>query len=567
MKKILLFITALIICLTNEESKAQLANGSIAPDFTFTDIAGHTQHLYAYLDSGITTYINISATWSPSSWAYHNTRYLDSLYNHYGPGAAKELTVLFIEGELTNDSLQLYGISASSFPSGLSLGNFTTNVPYPIIDLKTTTPGAASFVGASGYNAHMFPTIYMICPDRRVTLLGEQNAATLYASRRNCDTASVNTDAELFTSSTINNALASCDSVIPTFRIGNIGTSPLTTATIKYKVDGVLQKTFTWNGNLATYHSAVITGVKVAAASGGNHTVTAYVSNPNSVTDPTTDNDSAVASFVLYPAVGGALVNQDFESAGMPDTWTLDNGGDLYTWENTTDGYLSGAAVRLRCYYIPVGDVDMFTMAPLYFDTITAPGLTFDVSYAPFEITNHDRLEVQASHDCGVTWTTYFSKAGDSLATHVPVTSEYAPASQWDWRNRLVEMHTEQGFPQVLVRFKVTSDYGNDIFIDNINVLESAGIKEVMSGAQFNMFPNPTENNTILNYLLKQNSKLSICLTNVVGEELQKVNLEEKPAGEFSYRLSAEGLSSGIYFVTVQTEQGISSKKLIIDRQ
>ena len=103
MKRVFQLIIALVLTSTAIETKAQLVNGSIAPDFTFTDIAGNTQHLYALLDSGFTTYINVSTAWSASSWSYHHTGDLDSLYKHYGPKGSNVLRVLFIEAEITNE--------------------------------------------------------------------------------------------------------------------------------------------------------------------------------------------------------------------------------------------------------------------------------------------------------------------------------------------------------------------------------------------------------------------------------------------------------------------------------
>ena len=41
---------------------AQLPNGSVAPDFTATDVNGNQHRLYDYLDQGYTVILDISAT-------------------------------------------------------------------------------------------------------------------------------------------------------------------------------------------------------------------------------------------------------------------------------------------------------------------------------------------------------------------------------------------------------------------------------------------------------------------------------------------------------------------------
>ena len=566
MKKIFQLIIALILTSTAIESKAQLVNGSIAPDFTFTDIAGNTQHLYALLDSGFTTYINVSTAWSASSWHYHHTGDLDSLYKHYGPQGSNVLRVLLIEAEITNDSIQLYGISNSTTYSGLSQGNFTTGTLFPIIDFDSAMiAGATAFLGSSGYNINSYPAIYMICPDRSVTLVGEASTANLYAAKSSCSVSSSSVDAEMMPTSSLNSSLASCDSVIPTFRIGNLGTSPLTSATITLNLDGTAQKVIHWTGNLPLYGDSLITGVKVGAAP-GIHTVTAIVSNPNGSTDPTNANDTATANFTIFRTVGGGLVSQNFDTTGIPATWITTNGGVASTWENANHGYNSPASATLPWYTIPAGDVDMLTIDDMSFVGVVAPGLSFDVSYASFSPTNHDKLEVQASSDCGTTWTTYYSKVGTGLATHVPVTSEYRPASAADWRHESVYLFSLSGEQSVLVRFKGTSDYGNDIYIDNVNVVASLGVNEISNVSSVDIYPNPASDMANINFTLSETSNVTISLENIIGEEILKAELGNVSAHETLFPLNIDGISNGLYFVTVKTSKGAVTKKIVISR-
>ena len=67
---------------------AQLPDGSIAPDFTATDINGVEHNLYSYLDSGYQVILDFSATWCGPCWSYHTSGVFSDLIAAYGPAAA-----------------------------------------------------------------------------------------------------------------------------------------------------------------------------------------------------------------------------------------------------------------------------------------------------------------------------------------------------------------------------------------------------------------------------------------------------------------------------------------------
>lgn len=170
MKKTLLFA----LVLAGLSANAQLANGSIAPDFTATDINGGVHSLYAdYLDQGKSVIIDFSATWCLPCWNYHQSHAMADLYDAYGANGSDEIGVFFIEGDVANTVKDnLYGIQVAG--KAVTRGNWTIGSPYPIIE---DTAGM-NLAGNSKYKVAYFPQMYMICEETKTTKLVDQQTAT-----------------------------------------------------------------------------------------------------------------------------------------------------------------------------------------------------------------------------------------------------------------------------------------------------------------------------------------------------------------------------------------------------
>lgn len=573
MKKLLQIAVAITLTCTAIESKAQLASGSIAPDWTLTDINGVSHNLYTYLDSGLTVYIDVSATWCSPCWGFHQSGVWDSLWEEHGPigglgvssTSTNDVMVFFIEGDGATNSADLHGTGSNT------QGDWVTGVNLPIIDPASSTINTFNLNYQIGY----FPTLYKICPDRTVeevptSLDGTTyiSPAELYATRASCAVATVSVDAEMINSLSSNPGLASCDSVTPTFRLANVGTSPLTSATITLGVDGVTQKTINWTGNLATYESETFTNVKVGSTVSGTHTITAVISNPNGVSDPTVSNNSATASFVIYPTVGGSYVVESFETSGIPTSWTITSGGTT-TWEDATAGFNSSNSTKLKFYDIPSGQIDIMTLPPMSFASATAASISFDVAYCGYTANSpeSDKLEVQYSTNCGTSWTNVYSKAGNVLKTKATQTASFIPASSSEWRHESVNLPAAIGQSSILFRFKGTSDFGNNLYVDNINFSQSGvGIQENQMVNTINVYPNPMTNYAIVDFNLAEANKVSIVLVNTIGQVIFSEELGKLNAGTQNYSLDAASLSNGLYFLNIKIGSNTVTKKVAINK-
>ena len=157
MKKSLHIIAAIALAFSAMESKAQLADGSTAPNFTFTDMNGNSQDLYTYLNAGKVVVIDVSATWCGPCWNYHNTGALENFYNQYGPPGTNVAMVIWIDGDGATTNADMNGTG------GNTQGNWVSGTPYPMCNPPS---GAAltAFNGASGFDINYFPTCYLVPP-------------------------------------------------------------------------------------------------------------------------------------------------------------------------------------------------------------------------------------------------------------------------------------------------------------------------------------------------------------------------------------------------------------------
>jgi len=569
MKKLLLSCLFAFLFSGMQIANAQLASGTYAPDFTATDINGNSWHLYDILAQGKTVYLDISATWCSPCWSYHTSGKLEGLYNQYGPPGTNEVMVFFIEGESQNTTAQLYGPAGGSTYADATQGDWVTGTPYPIIDNSTI---------ANNYQISYFPTIYMICPDRWVTEIGTLTTAQLYAGRNNCSFQTANLDAGIFDPSVINNNLSTCDNVDLSFRIANYGTTPLTSATVDFLLGGNVVDTYNWTGNLGTYESDQVNNAATITGSGGNNNVTIRVSNPNAGTDQVTSNDSKQVSFYVYSSPGFNAFSEDFESGNaIPAGWhSTHTGSD--DWVSAGVGYNSATSDMLSFYSI--GDGSVFTLIPTETNLSQYNGssvaLEFDVAHAMYGGnggTNYiDRLKVMVQ-ECGGNWTTLYNKSGkadpsaaNSLSTVAPVTNAFEPSSANEWRHESISLNNYLSSQSLIIKFEATSGYGNNLYIDNININTAVGISEEAAAVGLSIYPNPFSNSTNVYYNVEGMQDVNVRVYNITGQEVYTNDFGLQTAGQHNFQISADHLAAGIYVMNLTIGNKTVSHKLSVTK-
>lgn len=374
MKKLLL--SALVLASTSFSSNAQLADGSIAQDFTVTAYQSWlstsgmnnngTYNLYDYLDAGYTVILDVSATWCGPCWNHHLTGALDDLYINHGPAGqlgvsattTDDVMVIWLDGDgATADATMLDG--SGSIGNWIQPNATLGQIPFPMANPIAATASQIN----NGYDIAYYPTIYKICPNRVVSEVGQLNATQFYTSVGTCPPpASQPVDAAALT---FDSDLVVCGGAYtPLVTIQNNGTSAMTAATVTVLNGATVVSTGSYSGNLATYGTAQVTCTAIAGFTGGTLTVNVTTSGDASATNGTV---SGVVSNAVQAngAVGTVAIVSD--QYGSETTWTIKNatgttiasGGpyaDLGAAGTTTQPVVNFNMVSNMCYTFEILD-------------------------------------------------------------------------------------------------------------------------------------------------------------------------------------------------------------------
>ncbi len=77
-------------------------------------------------------------------------------------------------------------------------------------------------------------------------------------------------------------------------------------------------------------------------------------------------------------------------------------------------------------------------------------------------------------------------------------------------------------------------------------------------------YPNPFNPTTTISFTIPTTSNVSLKVFNILGKEVATIVNETKNAGNYSVRFNADGLSSGVYFYQLTTDNFTATKKFTL---
>src|SRR5690554_336525 len=164
---------------------------------------------------------------------------------------------------------------------------------------------------------------------------------------------------------------------------------------------------------------------------------------------------------------------EGFQSSTFPPLeWRVENGGAAATWKKSNYGTspTTGNSATLSFEsggMNTTGDIDDLYVPAISLNGHAEAMLTFDVAYRRYDDVFYDKLEVLISEACGLPYHVVYSKEGEALATEPDQPGYSAPSV---WRNESIDLTPYAENDEVKIKFRGISGWGNQVYIDNINI-------------------------------------------------------------------------------------------------
>ena len=374
-----------------------------------------------------------------------------------------------------------------------------------------------------------------------------------------------------------------CDySFTPSVNFTNNGSTPVTTVTAEYTVNGGTAVSQTYNTAPIAQGATQAITFPVGTLSSGTSTVqysitdvnsgALYSAGPNTLAAETYTKISATATTTDATAGFDGLAL----GTAAPTGAIADNPNDIraYSVDNTISTAvtwnLGGMGQSNGCFRWDYYGINNALSSKLVWGKLDLTGKTdyelkFTHAHAEYAGGEPDQLKVNISTDCGATWTTVWDKTGAALSTVAPLgTGRYYPAVG-DWVENVVDLSAYDNAPEILIAFEGISGFGNSLYVDDINSGSTTGINEASQGLNnVTVMPNPVVNNMTVNFTT-ENSEANILIRNVQGQTVKNIS-ENTVKGANTIEINTTELSAGVYFLSITSDSNVTTKRFVVNK-
>jgi PKD repeat protein len=254
-----------------------------------------------------------------------------------------------------------------------------------------------------------------------------------------------------------------------------------------------------------------------------------------------------------------------------PMEWSTVNNDGSYTWEIYYIEWQDNFAMKMQNFgYFYTGERDQLISPPINLMGYSGVFLDFDYAYAQ-RFSEIDSLIVYISDDCGTSWTRVWAGGPDgtgSFATSPNTGYPFEPATEEDWCGlgygaECVSISLEEWIESGTIRvmFENYNGFGNNIYIDNVEVDFASDLNEISSSSgKFQVFPNPNNGE----FTIHMDSDIGNGVINVydlTGREVFSKNIKKS---DREVKMNLDGAGKGIFFVEMRANQMLEVVKIVV---
>lgn len=187
--------------------------------------------------------------------------------------------------------------------------------------------------------------------------------------------------------------------------------------------------------------------------------------------------------------------------------------------------------------------------------SVPNPGLTFKTAYARKNNSDSDILRVFMSTNCGQSWSIIYVRNNTTLPSSANTTSAFVPQAN-DWQTHKVILPSGvTAASQVRFKFEFWGRGGNNVYLDDINILAYSSEDEQKLESDIQLFPNPSSSFTLLSDRVMD----EVHILSVDG----KIVYSSKPQKEQWIYDASNNLADGVYYIQIKSGPLTQVKKWI----
>ena len=283
------------------------------------------------------------------------------------------------------------------------------------------------------------------------------------------------------------------------------------------------------------------------------------------------------ATKLQYIVNGGFTLpfSESFAGGFNAKHWEIVNPDMNITWDTiSVAGTVPGSkAVWMNFFnYMLITHRDQLISPAMNFGGFGTVALNFRHAYE--QRTRIDSLIVRISQDCGNTWERVWGMGPNGspnvFVTHPSTNTAFYPQSANDWCGGSygtgcysIDLTSWAGMPDIKVMFESYAFFGNNLFLNDINISGTVGIAEhPNSGLLATLHPNPTDGQFVLS-VKGGHREITMQVINSQGQ-VMRTQIFQLKSGALTRQLDFTGYPRGVYSIRLTDAITTQVQKLVI---